>query len=83
MAGKAEIVKLIRCATHECENTVCLKYLGKKALDGGYTMVDNFEELPKDWMYVQGIGYLCHKCAKNLKNYIRDNISDDVAPCWK
>ena len=67
-----------------CDESIFLKLLGERIIDGGYTRVPHYEDLPDDWMYETEIGYLCPKCAKVFKAFIKEFMGPRaVAPVWR
>lgn len=74
--------KLTICS--RCGKEHFRRYIGKGETDGGYTVWDKFEELPKTWMYESQIGYLCPACAGMFRLFI-DKLMDgkEIAPAWR
>ena len=54
---KGKIVTCDRCF-RECR----CKFVGEDELDGGFTRVERFEEIPETWKYRYEIGWLCPEC---------------------
>lgn len=75
---KGELVSCCRCPT-----TIFLKYLGKEALDGGFSSYEKYEELPDEWMYESVFGYLCPACAREFQTFCRDFFPKPLAPAWR
>lgn len=73
--------KMITCSRDN--NFVFLKYIGKGEADGGYTTWDEFEPLPKEWMYQSECGYLCPECAKQFKIFVNKFFNGNVCYKWK
>ena len=61
------IVTCDRCGK-ECRR----KLLGERELDGGFTHVQNFEEMPGTWKYRYEIGYLCPECNGEYESLLRN-----------
>ena len=76
---KGNLIICDRCGTsHFC------KKIGEIATDGGYTVYDEFEPTPPEWMWEPEIGYLCPECAKTFKTFIKDFMGDkSIAPAWR
>jgi uncharacterized C2H2 Zn-finger protein len=67
-----------------CGHWEFLKYLGREGLDGGYTQIDRYEDMPDTWLHEQQIGYLCPSCAELFREWIVDFMeSENVAWAWK
>ena len=73
--------KMVKCS--RCELNLFLQYKGKGELDGGYTTFNNFEDVPKDWLYGTEFGYLCPKCAHKFKQIVTKFFDGNVAPKWQ
>lgn len=77
--------KLIYC--RRCSNTLFLKHLGQSGGSNYGSPYDVYEELPGDWMYNTGMGYLCQTCAKEFTDFLREFFGEDtyseLAPCYK
>lgn len=71
-AVKGQLVTCTRCSNH-----VFLKYLGKNETDGGYTVWDKFEDLPKGWLYETEFGYLCPECAEEFKRLVTNFLGPE------
>lgn len=79
--------KLVSCT--RCPKDIFLERTGEVGLSNlaGPGMRSTYEDLPKTWMYIQGIGYLCPDCAKKLVDLFIDLFGEEkyhkFAPCWK
>lgn len=79
--SKEQIGKIITC--DRCGKKIFLRFTGETVLDGGFTKIDNFEQLPPDWLYMTEYGTLCDGCAYDFRNNIYNFLGDKVAPRWK
>lgn len=61
---KGKIYKVTKC--DRCGETVFLRYLSTKELDGGFTKIDEFEKLPDGWKNFYEIGMLCPECSRKF-----------------
>ena len=50
-----------------CGKELRRKRLGETELDGGFTHVERFEEMPETWKYRYEIGYLCPECNAEIR----------------
>ena len=80
--------KLIAC--DRChEKTVFLEQVGTR----GVSNYDNsgeypvYEELPKDWLHVSGMGHMCPICARSFTEFLKTFFGEDgyerLAPRYK
>lgn len=82
-----QIGKLISCT--RCPTNVFLKQTGTVGLSNyaGPGSRPVYEELPKTWMFVSGLGYLCPQCTRDmvswLKNFLGEDKYEKLGPCWK
>ena len=53
-----------------CGKELRRKRLGETELDGGFTHVERFEEMPETWKYRYEIGYLCPECNAEYEEII-------------
>ena len=60
--------KLVSC--DRCGDTVFLKCIGEKELDGGYTRYNTFEAMPTGWEYHVEVGRLCPTCNEEWNNLV-------------
>ena len=70
---------LIKC--DNCCGQIFLERKEDTILDGGYTSVENYENLPPDWKRVYAFYRyidLCPKCSENLESIIRREALDYV-----
>lgn len=61
---------LVTCDRENCGESIFLKLIGTKELDGGYTHCNQFEEKPEGWEYISSFGLLCPHCNKDAKELI-------------
>lgn len=54
-----------------CGKELRRKRLGETELDGGFTHVERFEEMPDTWKYRYEVGYLCPDCNAEYESLIR------------
>ena len=73
--------KLVICS--KCKDAIFLQRIGTKDLNGGYTQIDAYEELPDTWMYNNEIGYTCPACSKLFRDFILNTFGTKVAPYWQ
>lgn len=64
---KGKIVTCDRCGK-ECR----CRYKGGKELDGGFTYVEMFEEMPEAWKYRHEIGWLCPDCNTTYETLVKN-----------
>ena len=55
-----------------CGKELRRKRLGETELDGGFTHVERFEEMPETWKYRYEIGYLCPECNSEYELLLRN-----------
>jgi len=55
-----------------CGKELRRKRLGETDLDGGFTHVERFEEMPETWKYRYEIGYLCPECNSEYESLLRN-----------
>lgn len=60
---KGMIVSCDRCGK-ECRR----KLLGEKDLDGGFTHIEQYEQMPGEWKYRFEIGWLCPECTSEYES---------------
>lgn len=53
-----------------CGKELRRKRLGETELDGGFTHVERFEEMPETWKYRYEIGHLCPECNAEYEEII-------------
>lgn len=80
--------KLITC--DRChEKTVFLEQVGLVGLSNyaGPGERPEYEVLPKDWLYIQGMGHMCPICARSFTEYLKTFFGEEgyerLAPCFK
>ena len=66
--------KLLKC--DRCGATIFLKYKGTQDMDGGFS--DVYEDEPKDWHYLVGVGDLCPTCHEEYRLWLSEFKS--IAP---
>ena len=55
-----------------CGKELRRKRLGETELDGGFTHVEMFEEIPETWKYRYEIGYLCPECNTAYETLVKN-----------
>lgn len=55
-----------------CGKELRRKRLGETELDGGFTHVERFEEMPETWKYRYEIGYLCPECNTAYETLVKN-----------
>lgn len=70
---KGRIVACDRCGK-ECR----CKLLREDELDGGFTRIDRFEEMPETWKYHHETGWLCPDCANEFQRRLDAFMKNDV-----
>ena len=86
MSRNETMGKMITCSRCDRDdNFVFLKYIRHIPMDGGYSPGYNeFEELPKEWLYESEFGYLCPECASEFRRFMTDFFGEDkVISKWK
>lgn len=68
--------KIIIC--DRCGREYRMAFLKEKQMDGGFTVINNFEPLPNDWEYYREAGWLCPKCADSYKKLLADFLRKEV-----
>lgn len=56
-----------RCLA-ECRRS----FIKEKEMDGGFTVLKNFEPMPEDWHYNADIGWLCPDCWNEYEELIKE-----------
>lgn len=67
MEWSGRITTCDRCG-RECRRS----FLNEKEMDGGFTVLKNFEPMPEDWHYNGDIGWLCPDCKKKHEELIKE-----------
>lgn len=49
-----------------------MEHMGTQGLDGGFTKIEKFGELPEGWQKRIGIGMLCPKCNSLFERMKKD-----------
>lgn len=75
---KGKLVTYNRCGT-----TYFRKFIATENLDGGYTPLEKYEDLPDGWLYENQFGHLCPDCAGDFRSFVTSFMSGNVAPSWK
>lgn len=84
-AEKGKLITCDRCR----DKTIFLKYLKEVGLSNyaGPGTRPEYEDLPKDWLYMTQCGYLCPDCAKEwctfLKSFFGEEKYNQLAPAWR
>ena len=65
-----QIYKVTKCK--RCGETVFLRYLSKKELDGGFTKIEEFEKIPDGWENSFELGMLCPVCHEKFESMKKD-----------
>lgn len=55
-----------------CGKELRRKRLGETELDGGFTHVERFEEIPETWKHRYEIGWLCPECNTAYETLIKN-----------
>lgn len=67
-----------------CNAKLFLKFLEKIPVDGGHSHYDQYQELPKSWIYDNRFGHLCPKCADRFKAKMREVFDGRPLPsAWE
>lgn len=65
-----KIYKVAKC--QRCSYTAFMEHMGTQGLDGGFTKIEKFGELPEGWQKRIGIGMLCPKCNSLFERMKKD-----------
>lgn len=62
--------KIVIC--DRCGREFRRSFISEKEMDGGFTVLKNFEPMSEDWKYIGDIGWLCPACKKKYEELMEE-----------